>query len=197
MAHTFANSRLRQAGLLRPALEWLHVKQAIHMVDTSQSTRSARLSLAHRRTRRIGSGLSCSNPQPIEHKGLRPRILESCYLARSLHSLKPRSQLSAVSLQLETRSDQQSTVSYQPETMNWLALPHHSSPCSATCLCRRNRQASAALRLCDRMLLPLSLPAADPASEANSSTLHTCLRAGKHRQARCSATQDASAFVAR
>src|SRR5579872_5084788 len=54
-ARAFALRGFAPAGLLPPALAWLHVERAIHMMTTFQVTRSARLILAHQRTRR-GSG---------------------------------------------------------------------------------------------------------------------------------------------
>ena len=47
----FRLSRLRQVGLLRLALDWLHVIREIHMVSSFQLTRSASLILAHQRHR--------------------------------------------------------------------------------------------------------------------------------------------------
>jgi len=43
----FRRSRLRQVGLLRLALDWLHVIREIHMVSSFQLTRSASLILAY------------------------------------------------------------------------------------------------------------------------------------------------------
>lgn len=45
-------TRLRTADCSAPALDWLPAERAIYRMNTSQFTRSARLSLAHRRTRR-------------------------------------------------------------------------------------------------------------------------------------------------
>ena len=48
----FRRSRLGRVGLLRLALDWLHVIREIHMVSSFQLNRSARLILAHQRTLR-------------------------------------------------------------------------------------------------------------------------------------------------
>ena len=52
-------TRLRQTGLLRPTLAWLHAERVIHMVDSFHSTRLASLAGTPKTPRQPRGGSAC------------------------------------------------------------------------------------------------------------------------------------------